>query len=72
MSPKSGTRVPVERDTKPDDLILKAEYADFLELTRLDELRPEADLKLTVPGQYPVLAEHIDFHQYFMGMDYQA
>jgi nucleotide-binding universal stress UspA family protein len=65
------TRVLVERDTKPDDLILKAEYANFLERTHLDELRHDADLKLTAPGQYPVLAEHIDFHQYFMGMDFK-
>jgi len=63
------TRVPVERNTKPDDLILKAEYANFLERTHLDELRHAADLTLTVPGQYPILAEHIDFHQYFMGLD---
>ena len=63
--------MPVERDTKPDDLILKAEYANFLERTHLDELRHDADLKLTVPGQYPILAEHIDFHQYFMGLDFK-
>ena len=64
-------RVPVERDTKPDDLILKAEYANFLERTHLNELRHAADLNLTVPGQYPILAEHIDFHHYFMGLDFK-
>jgi hypothetical protein len=56
---------------KPDDLILKAEYADFLEKTRLDEYRPQSDLNVTVPGQYPILLEHIDMHRYFMGLDYQ-
>ena len=45
------TRVPLSPDVQPDDLILKGEYADFLERTRLDELRPEADLSVTVPGQ---------------------
>jgi nucleotide-binding universal stress UspA family protein len=64
------TRVPLERDTKPDELILKAEYAEFLEYTHLDELRPEADLSVTVPGQYPILAEHIEIHRYFMGLDF--
>ena len=64
-------RVPVERDTKPDDLILKAEYANFLERTHLNELRHAVDLNLTVPGQYPILAEHIDFHHYFMGLDFK-
>jgi nucleotide-binding universal stress UspA family protein len=65
------TRVPLTPDVKPDDLILKAEYADFLEKTRLDEYRPQADLSVTVPGQYPILLEHIDMHRYFMGLDYQ-
>lgn len=63
------TRVPITPDVQPDELILKAEYAEFLEKTRLDELRPAADLSVTVPGKYPVLAEHIDVHRYFMGMD---
>jgi nucleotide-binding universal stress UspA family protein len=65
------TRVPLSPDVKPDDLILKAEYADFLEKTRLDELRPNSDLSVTVPGQYPILLEHIDMHRYFMGLDFQ-
>jgi len=63
------TKVPLSPDVQPDDLILKAEYADFLELTRLDELRPEADLSVTAPGQYQVLEEHIEVHRYFMGLE---
>jgi nucleotide-binding universal stress UspA family protein len=65
------TRVPLTPEIKLDDLILKAEYADFLEKTRLDELRPGSDLSVTVPGQYPILLEHIDMHRYFMGLDFQ-
>ena len=45
------TRVPMSPDTRPDDMIVKAEYAGFLERTRLDELRPEADLSVTIPSQ---------------------
>ena len=63
------TKVPLSPDTQPDDLISKAEYADFLELTHLDELRPEADLSVTAPGQYQVLEEHIEVHRYFMGLE---
>jgi nucleotide-binding universal stress UspA family protein len=65
------TRVPLERDTKPDELILKAEYAEFLEHTHLDELRPEANLIVSVPGKYPILAEQIHIHRYFMGLELQ-
>jgi len=65
------TKVPLSPLDKPDDLILKAEYADFLTRTRLDELRPSANLRLTAPGQYPVLLEHIEVHRYFMGLDFK-
>ncbi len=63
------TKVPLSPETQPDDLILKAEYADFLQRTRLNELRPEADLSVTVPGQYRALEEHIEVHRYFMGLE---
>jgi len=63
------TRVPLLPDVQPEDLILKAEYADFLERTRLDELRPGADLSVTVPGQYRAIEEHIEVHRYFMGLE---
>lgn len=65
------TRVPLTPDVRPEDLILKAEYAEFLEHTHLDELRPQADLSVTVPGQYPVLEEHITVHRYYMGIDFK-
>lgn len=65
------TRVPFTLDIQPDQLILKAEYVQFLEQTRLDELRRDSDLSVTVPGQYPILLEHISVHQYFMGIESQ-
>ena len=63
------TRVPLSPGDQPDDLILKAEYIDFLSQTHIDELRPGANLLLTAPGQYPKLIEHISAHQYLMGLD---
>jgi len=65
------TRVPLSPDDQPDDLIIKAEYAAFLEQTNLDELRPEANLLVTIPGQYRAFTEHIEVHHYFMGLDFQ-
>ncbi|MGD2147795.1 MAG: universal stress protein [Anaerolineae bacterium] len=64
-----ATRVPFSPDVEPDDLIIKAEHAEFLQQTNLDELRPEADLGVTVPGQYEVLQEHIEVHRHFMGLE---
>ena len=66
-----STDVPFGPGDTPDDLIIKAEYADFLERTQLHKLRPGADLRVTVPGQYERLLEHIDVHRYFMGLDEQ-
>ena len=43
------TKVPLAPDVTPDDLIIKAEYAGFLEATRLADLRPDVDLSVTVP-----------------------
>jgi len=63
------TRVQLSPDMEPDDLIIQAEYADFLEKTHLDELRPEADLSVSVPGQYRALKEHIDVHRYYIGLE---
>ena len=65
------TDIPLTADIQPDDLIIKSEYADFLEATDIKILRPNADLSLTVPGQYQKLLEHIDVHRYFMGLDFR-
>jgi nucleotide-binding universal stress UspA family protein len=65
------TDVPITPDIQPDDLIIKAEYADFLEKTDFARIRPGMDLSVTVPGQYEKLLEHIQIHRYFMGVDLQ-
>jgi hypothetical protein len=63
------SRVPLTPDIQPDQLIIKAEQANFLEHTRIDQIRPDVDLAVTIPGQYPILEEHISVHRYFMGID---
>lgn len=63
------TKVSLSPDVQPDDLIIKAEQVEFLQRTALDQLRPEANVRVSVPGQYPKLEEHISVHRYFMGID---
>lgn len=53
------TPVPLSPNDRPDDLIIKAEYADFLAITQLGTTRPGATFNVTVPGQYRVLLEQI-------------
>src|SRR5581483_7050901 len=53
-------------NTSPDELIIKSEYADFLDHTRLDELRPDADLSVTAPGQYALLEQEIEARRAYL------
>lgn len=65
------TGIPVTPDLEPDDFIIKAEYAEFLEKTEIKSMFPTADLSVTVPGQYAKLFEHIEVHRHFMGLELQ-
>lgn len=60
------TDVPFAADTQPDELLHKAEYADFLERTQLAVARPGVDLSVSVPGQYERLLDYIDVQRYVM------
>lgn len=61
-------RVPLGTDTSPDDLILKSGYAEFLEKTSLDRMCPEQCIELTRAGGYRSLLQHIEIHQFYMGL----
>jgi nucleotide-binding universal stress UspA family protein len=63
------SRVPLDADADWEDIVLKAEYAEFLEHTNLDQIRPGADLSVTVLSQYAKIEEHIRIHHYYMGLD---
>jgi nucleotide-binding universal stress UspA family protein len=60
------TRVPLSPGVNPDELILQAEYAVFLENTQLDHLRPDTHLRVSVPGQYRKLENHMEVHRFFI------
>lgn len=64
------TRVPLTPDVDVDDLIIKAEYARFLEQTHLDETHPDQRIELTEPGRYDILLEHIEVHRYYLGLQW--
>ncbi|GMQ79229.1 MAG: universal stress protein [Anaerolineae bacterium] len=63
------SKVPLDPTIQPDELIIKAEYADFLSRTGLNLLYPESDLNVTCAGKYQELLEHIEVHRYFMGLE---
>lgn len=53
------TNIPLTPDLQAEDLIIKSEYAEFLAYTKIIDLRPNVDLSVTVPSQYPKLIEQI-------------
>lgn len=57
--------VPLEAGITDKELLLKAEYAEFLRQTKLPKLRPGARIEFSEPGRYRVLLEHIEVHRYF-------
>lgn len=61
------TKVPLTPDDDVDDLLLKAEYADFLDWSRIDQIRPGVNLEVTVPGRYRELQTRIEAKRYLLG-----
>lgn len=66
-----ATRVNITPDLKAEDLEILHEKVQFLERTRLDQLRPKSNVKLTIPDGFDRMLEHIAVHRYFMGIDFQ-
>jgi len=53
------TDIPLTRDVQPDELIIKAEYADFLAQTDLNKFPEFMDLRITIPGGYQKLLDEV-------------
>jgi hypothetical protein len=64
-------KVPVTSDLEPEDLVVLGAQVEFVERTNLDQLRPQANLAITILGGYERLLEHIAVHRYFMGLDFK-
>jgi hypothetical protein len=66
-----ATRVNITPNIKPEDLEILGNKVRFLERTSLDAMRPEANIKLTIPDGFDRMLEHIAVHRYFMGIDWK-
>jgi len=64
-----ATRVNITPSIKPEDLKILGAKVQFLERTALDHIRPDANLKTTIPDGFVRMLEHIAVHRYFMGID---
>jgi hypothetical protein len=59
-------------DMDIDSVLAEKAYGQFLQTTRLDELRDGCDLHLSNPAEYFRLLEHINAHHYYLGTERQA
>ena len=60
------TEIDLTPDVQPDDLIIKAEYAAFLDATRIHDARPNVDLRVTSCCQYDLLMDQVRVSQYML------
>ena len=65
------TKISITPDLRPEDLNILGEKVEFLKRSRIDELRPDADIRLNILGGFHRMLEHIAVHRYFMGLDLQ-
>jgi hypothetical protein len=64
-----ATRVNITANIKTEDLKILGAKVHFLERTALDDIRPHANIKTTIPDGFERMLEHIAVHRYFMGLD---
>ncbi len=61
--------VPIGSLDDLEDWIRQEDAVAFFSTTQLMKLRPEAQVSLTLPGQYEALLEHISVHRWFLGIE---
>jgi hypothetical protein len=59
-------RVPMSSSMSPVELLLQAEYAEFLRRTNLDRLQPDHDIRPTRLGRYDEIWSHIEGHRQWL------
>ncbi|MBL8127122.1 MAG: transcriptional regulator, partial [Chloroflexia bacterium] len=56
-------RAPFYAEMEPNEMLLQAEYAEFLRRTDLDRLEPDHDIRPSALGRYDEIWEHILGHR---------
>jgi hypothetical protein len=50
-----------------EELVLEQEWIAFEARTHLRQIRPGAEVRTSIPGQYDAFMEHIDVHRWYLG-----
>lgn len=65
------TDLEIDKDIHIEELIRRQERSQFYKQSGILELRPEAEIELTLPNTYGKILEHISVHRWYMGEHYQ-
>ncbi|MCO5216043.1 MAG: hypothetical protein M9953_03575 [Thermomicrobiales bacterium] len=68
---EAHVRVPLSPEMSTQELLMQAEYAEFLRRTDLDVLQPDHDIRPTQLGRYDVIWGHILGHQEWLSYIWQ-
>lgn len=68
---EAHVRVPLSPEMSTQQLLMQAEYAQFLRRTDLDMLHPDHDIRPTQLGRYDVIWVHIVGHQEWLSYIWQ-
>jgi hypothetical protein len=60
------TDIDLEQEDNIEDVVLKAEWAELMADTALDVNRPDVEIRVTIPGRYAEIREHIEVHRYYL------
>jgi hypothetical protein len=66
-----ATKVNITPNLRIEDLEILSEKVGFIERTSLDQVRPEANIKLNIPDGFTRMLEHVAVHKFFMGIEQQ-
>jgi hypothetical protein len=61
--------IPLTPDMDMQAVIEKRNYAQFMQQTNLNRLRPDSQLELSLKEEYGRLLSHIDAHRYYLSLE---
>lgn len=61
--------VDVNPEDNLEDVVLRLEHKELMEDTCLDEICPDVEIRVTLPGRYHEILQHVEVHRYFMGLE---
>ena len=63
------SKITLSPEDSIEDVILKAEHEELNRMTMLDQVCPDLEFRVTIPGRFKEIYEHISVHRYYLGIE---